>query len=181
MSKKIILLVALEEEFPKKLVPKGVNVYYTHCGKVNVAIAATRALSKIKSKNVLVVNYGTAGSAKHKIGALLKVTQFRQADIDASGLGFPKGVTPLDKKFFKFNTEKINFGPGETCYTADNLQNFPLEDMESYSIAKVCKIYGLKFVSYKFITNNFNKNAAADWKNNVKKGAKIFLDKLLKL
>jgi adenosylhomocysteine nucleosidase len=181
MPKKIILFVALEKELPKKLIPKGIDIYYTHCGKVNAAIEATKVLSKVKGKNGLVINYGTAGSSKHKIGTLLKVTQFKQADIDASSLGFPKGVTPFDNNLFKFNTKKINFGQGEVCHTADNLQNFPLEDMEAYSIAKVCKMYGLRFVSYKFITNNFNKRAATDWKNNVERGAKLFLRELSKI
>ncbi len=178
--KKIILFVALEEEFPKKLVPKGIDVYYTHCGKINATIMAMKVLSKMKRKDILVVNYGTAGSSSHKIGTLVKVTKFQQADIDASALGFQKGVTPLDKKFFKFNTREINFGKGETCYTADNLQNFPLEDMEAYSIAKVCKLYKIKFISYKFIANNFNKKAKIDWEKNINKGIKLFIGELMK-
>jgi nucleoside phosphorylase len=47
--------------------------------------------------------------------------------------------------------------------------------MEAYSIAKVCKIYGFDFVSYKFISDNGDAN---DWKKNHNKGIAKFLEKL---
>jgi adenosylhomocysteine nucleosidase len=48
-------------------------------------------------------------------------------------------------------------------------------DMEAYSIAKVCKIYGFDFVSYKYISDNGDAN---DWKQNHNKGIEKFLEKL---
>ena len=45
-------------------------------------------------------------------------------------------------------------------------------DMEAYSIAKVCKIFGFDFVAYKFVSDDGN---ADEWEQNHMNGADLFM------
>ena len=51
--------------------------------------------------------------------------------------------------------------------------------MEAYSIAKVCEREGIKFICYKFISDNADIEASKDWKENFSIGSNLFKLKLL--
>ena len=53
-----------------------------------------------------------------------------------------------------------------------------LVDMESYALAKVCKLENIKFRCFKYLSDNADENASDDWIENCKKGAKLFQNKL---
>jgi adenosylhomocysteine nucleosidase len=53
-----------------------------------------------------------------------------------------------------------------------------LVDMEAYALAKVCKLEGLKFRCFKYISDNADENATSDWTENCKKGVKLFQNKM---
>lgn len=177
--KTVILFVALESEFPNTNLPYGVEVYYTGVGKVNAAIKATSVLSMRDSKNTLVLNYGSAGSKVLSKNNLYKCTKFAQIDMDARPLVNEIGETPYDGLIYESMPDVISFnGDGYLCSTADKFQEnpiFDLVDMESYSIAKVCKIFGFNFAAYKFVSDDGN---SEEWKENHKNGIEDFLFEL---
>ena len=43
--------------------------------------------------------------------------------------------------------------------------------MEAYAIAKICWIYGINFISYKYISDGGN---ADEWKGNISNGVNKF-------
>ena len=178
MSMRIKLFVALPSEFPIEKAPLGVDVIYTGVGKVNAAIKATEVLKDLNPRETIVINFGSAGSSDYKIGELIKCLQFQQGDIDTKQFA-KKYVTPFDDIIYpKLEAGILTFGNSDVCFTTDTFQNNTKRsvcDMEAYSIAKVCKIYGFDFVSYKFISDNGDAN---QWKKNHNKGIKIFLEKL---
>ena len=47
-------------------------------------------------------------------------------------------------------------------------------DMEAYAIARVCKKYDVDFRCFKYISDKADENAASDWRENIKKGNKLF-------
>ena len=114
--KNTVLLVALEKELPKRLIPTW-NIYYTGVGKVNAALSVVAAFNLYKPN--VIINYGTVGSLNPKL----------QSDVD---------------------------------------------DMESYSIAKFCFINKIKFICYKYITDNADENSPENWNLNIEKGAELF-------
>lgn len=179
----IILFVALESELTANSLPENVEIYYTGVGKVNAAIKATSILSVKNSKNTLVINYGSAGSKFLVKNNLYKCTKFEQADMDARPLVDDIGVTPYDENIYQNISQVILFGEndydsGYLCSTADKFQenpSAPLVDMEAYSIAKVCKIFGFDFLAYKFVSDDGNSN---EWIENHKNGAELFLQEL---
>lgn len=177
--KNIILFVALESELPNVNLPDNVEIYYTGVGKVNAAIKATSVLSVKDSKNTIVVNYGSAGSKILHKNNLYKCSKFEQADMDARPLVHNIGETPYDDMIYHNIPRLITFDEsGYACSTADKFQenpSSPLVDMESYSIAKVCKIFGFDFVAYKFVSDDGN---SEEWKENHRNGAELFLREL---
>ena len=62
--KNTVLLVALEKELPKQLIPAW-NIYYTGVGKVNAALSVVAAFNLYKPN--VIINYGTVGSLNPKV------------------------------------------------------------------------------------------------------------------
>ena len=85
------------------------------------------------------------------------------------------GQTPFDNI-----NEIVNSEEGYSCGSGDSFVNKKIEmdvdlvDMEAYALAKVCKLEGIDFRCFKYITDNANDNAPSDWIDNCKKGAKLF-------
>jgi adenosylhomocysteine nucleosidase len=180
MSKHIILFVALESELPKELVPPNVSVYYTGVGKVNAAIKATEVLSGLLPNfNATVLNYGSAGSNTIPKGTLADCRYFIQNDMHT-----PFGKThetPFDSEIYpEIKEPTIEFGSGYVCRTQDKFEDNPqgIFDMEAYSIAKVCKIYGFDFRAYKYISDGGDVD---EWEENHSKGKELFVAELNKI
>jgi adenosylhomocysteine nucleosidase len=184
MSKHIILFVALESELPNELIPDGVSVYYTGVGKVNAAIKATEVILGFrmggwKPDDVVVLNYGSAGSNTLPKGMLVDCRYFIQNDMNT-----PFGKqhsTPFDDVIYpELKEPTLEFGTGYVCRTQDKFEENPqgIFDMEAYAIAKVCKIYGFDFTAYKYISDGGD---VADWEENHSKGASLFLAELNKI
>ena len=175
---KVILFVALPSELPKELISNGIEVHYTGVGKINAAIKATETLKDLDSKDTIVINYGSAGGPEAFVGKLFKCKTFVQRDMDARPFA-KETITPFDSIIYPKldDNECIEFGTGLTCYTQDKFEKKPLAvyDMESYSIAKVCKIYGFDFTAYKYVSDN---GSPDDWEINHNKGIEMFLNKL---
>ena len=51
--------------------------------------------------------------------------------------------------------------------------------MEAYALAKVCYLYNVPFISFKYITDGADGNAVVDWEENVGKGIVKFKEKVL--
>jgi adenosylhomocysteine nucleosidase len=180
MSKHIILFVALESELPTELVPPNVSLYYTGVGKVNAAIKATEVLSGLLPNfNATVLNYGSAGSNTIPKGTLADCRYFIQNDMNT-----PFGKThetPFDSEIYpEIKEPTIEFGSGYVCRTQDKFEDNPqgIFDMEAYSIAKVCKIYGFDFRAYKYISDGGDID---DWEENHSKGKELFVAELNKI
>jgi len=175
---RIKLFVALPDEFPLNMAPMGVDVIHTGVGKINAAIKATQILENLSPADTIVINYGSAGAYEGMVGQLFKCKTFVQNDFDARPF-VKKTITPFDDIVYPklSNGDAISFGTGAVCYTQDKFEKKPSEicDMEAYSIAKVCKIYGFDFTSYKYISDSGNHE---DWLENHNKGIALFLQKL---
>ena len=168
-----LFVAALKEE------TVGLNYFYhVGVGKIN----ATYNLIKLihKHKPLKIINYGTAGSLKKELSGIVECTKFYQRDMDVRGLlDLKLGQTPFDNI-----NEIVNSEEGYSCGSGDSFVNKKIEmdvdlvDMEAYALAKVCKLEGIDFRCFKYITDNANGNAPSDWIDNCKKGAKLFQIKM---
>ena len=168
-----LFVAALKEE------TVGLNYFYhIGVGKVNATYNLTKLIHKHNPSEV--INYGTAGTIKKELSGLVEVTKFYQRDMDVRGLlDIKLGETPFDDI-----NEILNFNEGYSCGTGDSFVNKQIEmdvdlvDMEAYALAKVCKLEGIKFRCFKYISDNADDSASIDWLENCKKGAKLFHTKI---
>ncbi len=177
-SIRYIIVSALKDETLG--LEKFAPVVHTGIGKINACIHTYDAILRFKPE--LIINYGTAGSLSGLSG-LHKIDHFVQGDMDVRGLGFPRGITP-------FSEDKLPNNDGIVLATADSFitnAKTPLNglniivdlvDMEAFAIGAVCKHHNIKFISYKYVSDNANKDAGDNWKNNVKLGTDLFADLL---
>jgi len=173
MTTNKLYVAALKEE------TVGLNYFYhIGVGKIN----ATYNLIKLihQHKPSIVINYGTAGAIKKNLTGIVECTRFYQRDMDVRGLlDLKLGETPFD------NVNEIIYSKeGYSCGSGDNFVSNKLEmdvdlvDMEAYALAKVCKLEGIEFKCFKYISDNADNNASSDWIENCKKGAKLFQIKM---
>ena len=189
LDKKTLIVCALEIETQGQL--DDYDVLYTGVGKVNATFELTRKFGKYGSyiPYDMVINYGTAGSRKIKKGKLVDCTKFIQRDMDVTGLGFMRGETPFEQDPpFIIQQQNIEFNPigrNATCGSGDNFvedkTNYYGEvvDMEAYALAKVCYLYDVPFISFKYITDGADEQAHEDWEKNLADGIEIFKEKIL--
>ena len=198
MNKEDILIVcALEQEVNGELadvLSDTRQIIYTGVGKVNATGQLTERLHRshlhyMPKMPKLVINYGTAGSRDLSIGELVDCTKFTQRDMDVTGLGFLKGQTPYEKEVpiiidydhVEFNPigKKLRCGTGDNFVQDDTDTYSDVYDMEAYALAKVCFVYKVDFISFKYITDNANEHSAGDWEQNCSDGITEFKKKVL--
>jgi adenosylhomocysteine nucleosidase len=193
----ILIVCALEQEVNGELddyLPDPRQIIYTGVGKVNATGQLTERLHSSHLKFLppmprLVINYGTAGSRKLPIGELVDCTKFIQRDMDVTGLGFMKTQTPFEKEVpiildydhVQFNPigKKLRCGTGDN-FVQDSMGSYSdVYDMEAYALAKVCFVYNVDFISFKYITDNANEHSPKDWEDNCSDGIKEFKERVL--
>ena len=190
MRKNILIVSALEIETQGQL--DDYEVLYTGVGKVNATFSLTQKFGKFGSyiPYDMVINYGTAGSRKIKKKTLVDCTKFIQRDMDVTGLGFMRGETPFEQDPpFVIQQQNIEFNPigrNATCGSGDNFAEDKSQyygevvDMEAYALAKVCYLYDIPFISFKYITDGADEQAHEDWEKNLADGIEVFKEKILK-
>ena len=196
-NKEVLIVCALEIETQEELndwepftdYPVW-NVLYTGVGKINATYKLTERLTDYNwAKPKLVINYGTAGSRKIKKGQLVDCTKFIQRDMDVTGLGFMKTQTPfennipiiLDFDHVEFNPigRKVSCGSGDS-FVEDRTNYYgEVVDMEAYALAKVCWLFGIPFISFKYITDGADKQSHKDWEDNLADGIVEFKERVL--
>jgi adenosylhomocysteine nucleosidase len=195
MNKDNILIVcALEMETQGQL--DDWEVVYTGVGKINATMKLVDRLTDYNyARPELVINYGTAGSRKYEQGEVVDCTQFIQRDMDVTGLGFEIGQTPFEEEIPIIIQSESDFNPigkNALCGSGDSfMKGLPyawyknqigdVVDMEAYALAKICRSYGISFISFKYITDGADGDAGADWEKNVSKGIVKFKEKILSL
>ena len=164
-----LFVAALKEETP------GLDYfYYIGVGKINATYNLLKLINKFKPNQV--INFGSAGAIKKDTSGIVECTKFYQRDMDVRGLlDLKLGETPFDNI-----NEIISSDKGYSCGSGDSFVNKQIEmevdlvDMEAYALAKVCKLEGLKFRCFKYISDNADSDASSDWIENCKRGAKLF-------
>ena len=198
MNKEDILIVcALEQEVNGELddyLPDPRQIIYTGVGKVNATGQLTERLHSshlncLPPMPKLVINYGTAGSRELPIGELVDCTKFTQRDMDVTGMGFIKGQTPFEKEVpiildydhVQFNPigKKLRCGTGDNFVQTNEDTYSDVFDMEAYALAKVCFVYKVDFISFKYITDNVDEHSAGDWEENCSNGITEFKERIL--
>jgi nucleoside phosphorylase len=176
-------VVALKEEVGNMSAIFDVPVYVSGIGKVNAAIAAC----KLKNQGYNhIVNIGSCGSFKHKIGDIIEIGAVYH-NIDATPI-VDYGYTPgEDKDHIIINSSN------NTCFTTDYfickskifsdnfmkmLNKTDVFDMEAYGLAKACIDLDISFSCHKWVSDNGN---GGEWEKNKNIGFEKFILKYEKI
>jgi adenosylhomocysteine nucleosidase len=190
----ILIVSALHKEIPNRWEDglENHSILYTGVGKVNATMALTKKFGKYGTyiPYDLVINYGTAGSRELPIGELVDCTKFIQRDMNTTGLGFIKGQTPFEKNIpiildydhVQNNPirKKLRCGTGDNFVQTNEDTYSDVFDMEAYALAKVCYLYDVPFISFKYISDGADEHSAGDWVDNCSDGVREFKEKVLK-
>lgn len=93
----ILYVMAAEAEYGPQLKAR-ISPLLCGIGPVEAAVAVAARLSRLAAEDALpqiVVSLGSAGSARLEQGEVYQATSVAYRDMDASLLGFEKGVTPF--------------------------------------------------------------------------------------
>ncbi len=162
--KRILFLMAAEAEYGPALRARFTPVI-TGVGPVEGAVIATATLARLQSEGGLpdlVVLLGSAGSARLEHCGVYQATTVAYRDMDASPLGFPKGVTPfLDLPARLDLSCYIKGVPVATLSTGGNIVPHDLYasiaedmvDMETYAVLRACQTFGLALVALRGISD----------------------------
>jgi adenosylhomocysteine nucleosidase len=176
--------MALPQESRGLLERAGAQVLYTGVGKVNAAAGLARRLAELRCAGAppsRVVNLGTAGSRSLRAHTLVACNRFAQRDMDVSGLGFERGVTPFDPApaLLEFPPLFAHL-PQLTCSTADSFATHLHEvdgdvvDMEAFALARVCVAENMPFACAKYVTDGADSDSAAHWEAALDAAAQSF-------
>ena len=176
---KIILVSATPLEHGGLKDINGIPIFQTGIGKINSAMNMTDILNSYNEVDV-VVNFGSCGNLKnHKVGEVIEVGEVYN-NIDVRPFA-EYGCTPetpdceiklSDSGVKCFTTDQI-YDNTRTDYAKKYLEMInkcDIVDMECYSLAYVCKKYGVDFKSYKWVSDDGNidsweENAAIGFEN----------------
>lgn len=162
----IAIVSALKEEYYTTKVP----VLYTGVGKVMSAISLTYFI--VSHPNIThYINFGTAGGIKANKGDLVECTKFTNGEVAVDynpKIHHNKTINISDK-----GRHVVCFDTFKTDIDVD--QEWDCVDMESYSLASVCRRFNKKFSCYKYISDKVGEPAQLDtWENNLTEGSIAF-------
>ena len=176
--------MALPQESRGLLERAGAQVLYTGVGKVNAAANLARRLAELRCSGGApsrVLNLGTAGSRRVRAHTLVACNRFSQRDMDVSGLGFERGVTPFDSAPAVLEFPALFTAlPQLTCSTADSFATHlhdvdgDVVDMEAFALARVCVAERVPFGCAKYVTDGADSDSAIHWEAALEAAAQSF-------
>lgn len=90
----VLFVMAARAEYGPQLAAR-ITPLITGVGPIEAAVQLTAALAGMTTRPRLIVSLGSAGSARLVQAQVYQVSRVAWRDIDASPLGFPRGVTPF--------------------------------------------------------------------------------------
>lgn len=156
----VVLFVADEDEISQADVP--FPVVYTGMGKMRMFSALVKWYeTMVDGGSPVILNIGSAGSAKYPIGTILNCTHFVNGGselifdrVDVSG----DGCTVFSGDYF-MSTQ--TFSPEQVKALSTQ---YDLFDMEAYAAAQFCKMHGIPFYCLKAVSDNLD-GSLKDWRS----------------
>lgn len=136
----------------------------TGVGPVEAALATGIALDRMAGQQTLpdlVVSLGSAGSRTCELGQVYQVASVSWRDMDASRLGFTKGVTPfLDHPVdlpleTPLAMQTARLSTGADIVGGDDYERIDADmvDMETFAVARACDRFGVRMMGLRGISD----------------------------
>jgi adenosylhomocysteine nucleosidase len=169
----ILYLMAAEAEYGAclraRIAPVMIGI-----GPVEAAIATTRALAERQADlPALVVSLGSAGSRTLEQGAVYQAISVCYRDMDASALGFPRGVTPLtdlpptlplEPQIPGLRPATLSTGANVVTGAAYEAVGEDMVDMETFAVLRACQGFKVPFLALRGISDGAHElKKLTDW------------------
>lgn len=163
-GRSVLFMMAAEAEYGPHLRAQFTPVM-TGVGPVEAAVTATAALASLTQAGKLpelVISLGSAGSRVLEQCAVYQANALAYRDMDASALGFERGVTPfLDLPARIALPQQIAGVPAASLSTGANIVSGEaydsitedMVDMESFAIWRACQRFDLPLVVLRGISD----------------------------
>lgn len=159
-GQEVVLFVAVEDEISQADVP--FPVVYTGMGKMRMFSAMVKWYeSHGRNGNPIVLNIGSAGSARYPISEILNCSSFVNggSEFIYDKIDLPhEGCSVFSGDYFMstqtFSPEQVKQLSGQ----------YDLFDMEAYAAARFCSMYEIPFYCFKAVSDNLDGNLK-DWRS----------------
>ena len=161
---RVLIVMAAQAEYgaqPRaRMTPAMIGV-----GPVEAAIGTTRALEACRAAGArpdLVLSLGSAGSSTLEQGAIYQVVSVSYRDMDASPLGFAKGVTPfmehpreiaLPFRLPDVPAARLSTGANIVSGAAYAGIDADMVDMESFAVLRACQRFDLPMLGLRGVSD----------------------------
>ena len=159
-----------ELKFPGLIGEEEVQIGYlrTGVGKVKSAFYLSEAISHAQPD--LVVNVGTAGTIRHRVGDIFVCRKFIDRDMQKMkefGLECEIDSSALleEKGYCTHWTEHGICNTGDGFLTELTHVSGDVVDMEAYAQAFVCRAKEIPFISVKYVTDIIGQNSVKHWED----------------
>lgn len=148
----------------------------TGVGPVEAAVSLTAALARLEGRDGrpdLIVSLGSCGSRTLEHAAVYQVASVGYRDMDASALGFPKGVTPLSDlpavlplpcPIPGLPTATLSTGANVVSGAAYDAIDADMVDMETWALARAAQTFDVPLVALRGVSDGRTElKALEDW------------------
>lgn len=163
-SKKILFLMAAKSEYGPQLQKLFMPVFIG-IGPVEAAVQTTAILGRLQQEGALpdlVVSLGSAGAQNLYQTEIYQVSSVSWRDMDATFLGFAKGVTPfLDLPATlpmpcllpNVPTASLSTGANIVSGSAYDAIATDMVDMETYAVLRACQNFSVPLIGFRGISD----------------------------
>ena len=172
-GKSILFAMAAEAEYGEHL-RRRFTPLITGVGPVEAAVQLAAALGRLKHEGMLpdlVVSLGSAGSAKLPQTEVYQASSVSYRDMDASTLGFEKGITPfldlpavveLTIQVPGIASASLSTGANIVSGAAYQAIDADMVDMESFAVLRACMSFGVPLIGLRGISDGAKELAHVD-------------------
>lgn len=170
----VLPVMAAPAEYGRHLRAR-IDPLMTGVGPVEAAIALSVVLARLEAAGLpdLIVSLGSCGSRTLEHAAVYQVCSVSYRDMDASPLGFPKGVTPLlDEPAVLplpcpvpgLPTARLSTGADVISGAAYDTIDADMVDMETWALVRTARTFGLMLVALRGVSDGRAElKALEDW------------------
>lgn len=162
-GRRVLFVMAVDAEYGPHLRARFTPLL-TGVGPVEAGIAMGAALQALAVRDALpdlVVSLGSAGSRRCPLGEIFQIASVSWRDMDASRLGFPKGVTPMTDHPVDIPLTTPLPLPLARLSTGANVVggeeyagiDADMVDMESFAIARACARYDVPLMGLRGVSD----------------------------
>lgn len=163
-DKRVLFIMATDHEYGAHLQAR-MTPLITGVGPVEAAIGTTACLQQLQTTGELpdlVVSLGSAGSRRCTLGDVYQVDSVSWRDMDASRLGFPRGVTPFSDipaviaiPALLPDVPRASLSTGGDIVGGEDYARIDadLVDMETFAVLRACQRFGVPMIGLRGVSD----------------------------